>query len=80
MKKITFYTKQNCPLCEEAKSLLQIFQADHDFEIEEIDIYSDERLLEKYQISIPVVKWGEYELDGSEMDYVQLTQFFEKIG
>ena len=61
---IRLYTKTNCPLCDKAKAILAELQADYRFTMEEIDIYEDEALLEKYQLMIPVV-----ELDGEEIGY-----------
>ncbi|AMX82369.1 glutaredoxin [Geobacillus subterraneus] len=61
---IRLYTKTNCPLCEKAKAVLMELQADVPFTIEELDIYEDDALLEKYQLMIPVV-----ELNGEEIGY-----------
>jgi glutaredoxin len=47
----------DCPLCEKAKARLQELQSEMDFTIEEVDIYQDDALLEKYQIMIPVVEY-----------------------
>ncbi|ADU95525.1 MULTISPECIES: glutaredoxin family protein [Geobacillus] len=61
---IRLYTKTNCPLCDKAKAVLTELLADYSFTLEEIDIYKDDELLEKYQLMIPVV-----ELDGEEIGY-----------
>ncbi|QPA30629.1 glutaredoxin family protein [Thermaerobacillus caldiproteolyticus] len=61
---VNLYSKVDCPLCEKAKAVLQELQKEYDFQINEIDIYSDDALLEKYQLMIPVV-----EIDGEEIDY-----------
>ena len=61
---IRLYTKTNCPLCDKAKAVLTELPADYRFTMEEIDIYADDALLEKYQLMIPVV-----ELDGEEIGY-----------
>ncbi|QHS23234.1 glutaredoxin family protein [Virgibacillus sp. MSP4-1] len=75
---IIFYTKENCPLCEEARSLLMLLQTEYEFHIEEKDIYEDDRLLEKYQISIPVIRVDEEEIDGSQMNLQQIRKVFDK--
>ncbi|MBA2871383.1 glutaredoxin [Anoxybacillus calidus] len=62
--KVTLYSKVDCGLCEKAKTVLQELQREFSFEVEEIDIYKDDRLLEKYQLMIPVV-----EIDGEEIEY-----------
>ncbi|MBA2875729.1 glutaredoxin family protein [Thermaerobacillus caldiproteolyticus] len=61
---VNLYSKVDCPLCEKAKAVLQELQKEYDFQINEIDVYSDDALLEKYQLMIPVV-----EIDGEEIDY-----------
>ncbi|EEL48581.1 glutaredoxin family protein [Bacillus cereus] len=62
--KVVLYTKTDCGLCEKAKQLLEEVQHEYFFEIEEIDIYEDDELLEKYQIMIPVVEIG-----GKQVEY-----------
>jgi glutaredoxin len=57
---VTLYARPDCHLCDEARSGLEALLADGlDFELEEIDIESDEALLRRYLERIPVV-----ELDG----------------
>ncbi|WP_235599976.1 glutaredoxin family protein [Alkalihalobacillus trypoxylicola] len=48
-------SRNNCPLCTEAIAQLRNLQRDYNFELEVIDIYQDDQLLEKYQLMIPVV-------------------------
>ncbi|MEH7458434.1 NrdH-redoxin [Bacillus pseudomycoides] len=62
--KVVLYTKTDCGLCVKAKQILKEVQKVYSFEIEEIDIYEDDELLEKYQIMIPVV-----EIDGKQAFY-----------
>lgn len=72
MKRIIFYTKENCLLCDEIYSLVEMFTYEYPVEIELIDIYTDDTLLEKYHVSIPVVKIGEEELVGDELSYERI--------
>lgn len=58
------YSKLDCPLCMKAKKVLEEINEEIPIEIEEVDIYKDDQLLEKYQIMIPVV-----EIDGEEVEY-----------
>lgn len=67
--KVTFYSKKNCPLCEQGLVILQRLSREMAFDIEEIDIYSDDHLLEEYGLKIPVV-----EVDGRELGYGQLSE------
>lgn len=66
---IHFYTKENCPLCDEAYKILEELNKDIPLQVKEIDIYSDDRLLEKYQLKIPVV-----EVEGGELGYGQFSR------
>lgn len=61
---IHFYTKKNCPLCEEAKGLLKFMQREITFTLVEVDIYSDDKFLEQYGLMIPVI-----ELNGEVIQY-----------
>lgn len=59
MNQLIFYTTVGCHLCEHAALVLQEFAATDGaprFEIEEVDISTEERLVELYGIRIPVVK------------------------
>ncbi|QDT89667.1 glutaredoxin family protein [Gimesia algae] len=48
------YTKENCPLCEEAAEILEDYAA-YLPEIEFVDIYSDPGLIEQFGTCVPVV-------------------------
>jgi glutaredoxin len=57
---VRLYARPDCHLCDVARSELEALRADGlSFEIEEVDIESDDRLLARYLERIPVV-----ELDG----------------
>ncbi|WP_297990070.1 glutaredoxin family protein [Anoxybacillus sp.] len=58
--KVVVYSKENCCLCDEAKAILHELQV----KFEEIDIYKDERWLERYHLMIPVI-----EIDGEIIAY-----------
>jgi glutaredoxin len=59
---VKLYMRQRCHLCEEAKAMLEDLQHNWDFEIVEMDIDEDDRLVEEYGIIIPVI-----EIDGEEV-------------
>ncbi|PFN28707.1 glutaredoxin family protein [Bacillus cereus] len=61
--KVVLYTKKDCGLCEKAKQVLKEVQCEYSFQIEEIDIYEDNDLLEKYHLMIPVVEIGEKQVE-----------------
>jgi len=56
---ITFYTKPNCPLCEEAEELLDEMKGHFDFSVLKIDITRDMDTYEKFKHRIPVLRLGE---------------------
>ena len=67
LQKLTFYTKENCLLCEEAYDLVEMLAHEYPIEIEVLDIYKDEALLEQYHLIIPVVKMKDKELAGPDL-------------
>lgn len=52
---ITLYSKAGCHLCDEARDYLEELAADHDIDIQEIDIRRDPALFERYRYRIPVI-------------------------
>lgn len=62
MLTVTLYTRQDCHLCEQAKSDLESLQANYPHRLVEIDIDSDPALQKKYLVEIPVVEVGPYAL------------------
>lgn len=79
--KLSFYTKEQCPLCDKAKSILLELSKEIPFEILEYDIYKDDILLEKYQIMIPVIEMNGIELGSGMIDRVDLRKrLLENIG
>lgn len=72
MLHVTFYTKDNCSLCEDAYALLKMLQREYPFRLEEVDIYSDDNLLEEYQLLIPAVRMNDTLLTCESMELEQL--------
>lgn len=64
MKKITLYSKEGCHLCEDAERLLEDLLKESPFELTIVDIYSDDELLSRYQLMIPVLF-----IDGKESGF-----------
>lgn len=52
---VTFFTRDNCELCEEAKAELHRISQTVPLHIVEVDIRSDERLMREYGERIPVI-------------------------
>ena len=54
---LVLYTREKCPLCDTAKGILEGFSKETGMTYQEIDIYSDDRLIEEYGLMIPVLTW-----------------------
>lgn len=73
----TLYTRANCPLCDEAKLMIQLVNEDIPIPYKEIDIESDDALHEKFMLMIPVLeKDGEIILYGN-IGYIDLVEALE---
>ena len=61
MPRVTLYARPDCHLCDEARAGLELLRTTDglDFELEEVDIDTDERLRDRFLERIPVI-----ELDG----------------
>ncbi|RDI41068.1 glutaredoxin family protein [Falsibacillus pallidus] len=71
MKKLIFYTRNQCSLCRDAKEMLLLVADLHeDVEIVEVDIDESDELTERFGLMIPVV-----ELDGEVVQYGQIDPF-----
>jgi glutaredoxin len=55
--RLVLYARPDCHLCDEARAVLERLLADGvSFELEEVDIDSDDELLKRYLERIPVVE------------------------
>ncbi|WP_241655875.1 glutaredoxin family protein [Halobacillus litoralis] len=70
MSEVILYTRNKCPLCEEVRNLITLFNVD----VIEIDIETDPVLLENYMFEVPVLKIDNYELDYRSIDYFELEK------
>ncbi|PLS17961.1 glutaredoxin [Bacillus sp. M6-12] len=57
MTELILYTRDKCPLCDKAKDQLNEFKNETRLSFQEVDIYSDDALIEKYGLMIPVLEW-----------------------
>ena len=74
MKKVIFYTKENCLLCDEALDLLKVIQSVEPFKVQVEDIYKDDALLEEYQLIIPVIKIGDEIIYGKSINFAEILE------
>ena len=54
-RRVTIYSRPGCHLCDEAKSAIRNAGCDDLFTLEEVNIESDEALLNNYKYDIPVI-------------------------
>ena len=57
--KVTFYTKENCSLCDLAREMIRDLREDASFELETVDITESADTWETYREKIPVIEVGE---------------------
>jgi glutaredoxin len=63
---VTLYGRRGCHLCDDARAVLERLRAETPFDLDAIDIETDDALLRTYLERIPVVA-----VDGEEVyDYV----------
>ncbi|MED4080190.1 glutaredoxin family protein [Halalkalibacterium halodurans] len=80
MLKVTFYSKEQCPLCDKGLAKMKRLKDEFSFDLEVVDIYEDDELLEKYQLMIPVVAINDEQVDYGMIDEQKVkTWFLEKI-
>ncbi len=56
--KVTFYTKENCSLCDLAREMIRDLREDASFELETVDITKSPDAWEAYREKIPVIEVG----------------------
>lgn len=56
MIRVTFYTKPNCPLCDEARDILDELSRDFALSVTEVNILTDPATYERYKYLIPVIE------------------------
>lgn len=71
---VLFYSRPNCPLCDEGLTLLKLVQEEGDFEIVVKNIEEDDELHEKYMLKIPVVEKDGVEIQSGMLDFVTLYE------
>lgn len=74
MKKIQFYTRPNCSLCEEARLMIELVSEDVELEIEEINIEDHNQIHEIYMIRIPVIERNGIVIQEGRIDYPTLLE------
>jgi glutaredoxin len=66
---VTLYGRPGCHLCDEARAAIAELDGDGGFELREVDIEGDDRLLAAYLERIPVV-----EVDGRQVSELEFDR------
>ncbi|WP_062109215.1 glutaredoxin family protein [Bacillus niameyensis] len=74
MKKIIFYTRNQCELCLDAKNLLILLQSEYSFQIDERDIETNDEWIEKYGLIIPVIELNGEIIQSGIIDMLDLEK------
>ena len=74
--KVQFYSRSNCPLCEEARLMLELVKEDVYLDVEEINIEEDDELHEKYLLRIPIIESKGQIIQEGRIDYPTLLEAF----
>ena len=69
MIRLTFYSKPNCPLCDEARDMLEDLNQEFALVVTEINILSNPAIYEKYKYIIPVL-----ELENGQLIKARFTE------
>ena len=78
-EQISFYTKQDCPLCDTGLVKLAPLADKLGLEIVKIDIESDPDLLERYRWRIPVAVLRQEELGWGRLSSGALERRFREV-
>ena len=71
---MTFYTKENCSLCDLAREMIRDLREDASFELEAVDITKSPDAWDAFHEMIPVIQVGEEILWG-RIDEGELRDF-----
>lgn len=77
MLELTLFIRKGCLLCEEAALQLEVLQSTFPFSIKEIDIGTDEQLIERYGLSIPVISYNGEVIQEGKIDNMKLILFLQ---
>jgi glutaredoxin len=77
---VTLYTRPGCHLCDEARAALERLRAVADFEVQEVDITTDDDLHRRYLERIPVIALGREELCDYQVDEARLLDRLHYLG
>ena len=72
MSTVVLYTTLGCHLCEQAKALINPLLTKNSWQLREVDIADDDRLIAKYGVRIPVLAIPNTDKPNDYNDYKEL--------
>jgi glutaredoxin len=77
-EELLLYTRERCPLCDKAKNILDELVSEIGISYKEIDIHSDDDLIERFGLMIPVLEWQGEILQYGNIDKYSLRSMLQK--
>lgn len=80
MLNLTYYTRDNCALCNEGKLQIRLALSelrDNVVKLTEINIENDDALHEEYMIRIPVLSDGQNVIQEGVLDFVTIYDYIK---
>jgi hypothetical protein len=74
MHEVVLYEREGCHLCGVALEVIEKVRATHPFELERVDIDTDDRLIRDYGVRIPVVDVDGIERFEIDVDPAELAE------
>lgn len=80
MLNLTYYTRDNCGLCNEGKLQIRLALSelrDNVVKLTEVNIDNDDDLQEEYMVRIPVLSDGENVIQEGILDFVTIYDYIK---
>src|SRR5699024_4235610 len=78
MLQVIFYTKDDCPLCDEAEALFLIQESDYNVAVEKRDIHTNDERRDRYELQILVIDINGKQLPCEVISYHSLEQLIKE--
>ena len=82
MIELEYYTRKNCPLCEEGREQIKLALSElrySDVKLQSYDIDEDDALQEEYMIRVPVLAHENEIIQEGMIDFVQVYDYLKEV-
>lgn len=76
---IDLYIGPHCGLCDQAIAVMTIIKDEFGIPFRTTNIYEDDRLLEQYQLMIPVAAYNGYTLKYGQIYYTEMIEHLAEM-